>query len=53
VVNTNTDQYNFQYNQGWITGTELQVNFNNSRTATDQPFTNLQSDAAVELYCAR
>jgi outer membrane protein TolC len=48
VVNTNTNEYNFEYTQGWITGTQLQVAFNNSRTATDQPFTTyspaLQSD---------
>jgi outer membrane protein len=39
VVNTHTNTYDFTYNQGWITGTELQVGFNNSRTATDAPFT--------------
>jgi outer membrane protein TolC len=39
VVNTNTDTYDFTYNQGWISGTELQVGFNNTRIATDQPFT--------------
>lgn len=53
VVNTNTDQYNFQYNQGFVTGTELQVNFNNSRTATDQLFTTysptLQSNFTAQL----
>ena len=27
----NTDQYNFNYNQGFITGTALQVGFDNSR----------------------
>ncbi len=39
VVNTNTNDYNFEYQQGWITGTQLTVAFDNSRTATDQPFT--------------
>jgi len=39
VVNTNTNTYDFTYNQGWITGTQLQVGFDNTRTATDQPFT--------------
>jgi outer membrane protein len=39
VVNTHTNEYDFEYTQGWITGTELQVGFNNSRTATDAPFT--------------
>jgi len=36
---TNTDQYNFEYDQGFITGTALQVTFQNSRTTTSQPFT--------------
>jgi outer membrane protein TolC len=39
VVNTHTDEYNFEYTQSWITGTQLQVGFNNSRIATDAPFT--------------
>jgi len=38
VVNTNTNEYDFLYTQGWISGTQLQVAFNNSRTATDQQF---------------
>ncbi len=38
-VNTNTDEYNFTYTQGWVTGTQLQVAFDNSRIATNQPFT--------------
>jgi outer membrane protein len=39
LSSTNTNEYNFAYNQGWITGTQLQVTFDNSRTATNQPFT--------------
>ncbi len=39
VVNTHTNEYNFTYNQAWITGTQLQVGFDNSRVSTDQPFT--------------
>jgi outer membrane protein TolC len=35
---TNTDQYNFTYNQGFITGTALSVAFNNSRVTTSSPF---------------
>jgi len=31
---TNTNQYNFTYNQGFVTGTALQVGWNNSRTTT-------------------
>ncbi|MFP5248573.1 MAG: TolC family protein, partial [Acidobacteriota bacterium] len=38
VVNTNTDQYNFTYNQGFETGTALQVGWQNSRVTTDNPF---------------
>lgn len=32
---TNTDQYDFTYNQGFSTGTALQVAWNNSRTTTN------------------
>jgi len=37
-ISTNTDQYNFTYNQGFVTGTGLQVGFNNNRVASDNPF---------------
>ncbi|HEY3706029.1 MAG TPA: TolC family protein [Terracidiphilus sp.] len=37
---SNTDQYNFAYNQGFVTGTSLQVGFNNIRGTTDNPFTS-------------
>lgn len=37
-LTTNTDAYNFLYNQGFATGTALQVGFNNSRVTTDNPF---------------
>ncbi len=40
TANTNTDEYNFEYTQGWITGTSLQVTFDNNRVTTNQPFTN-------------
>jgi outer membrane protein TolC len=36
----NTDQYNFTYNQGFVTGTALTVAFNNSRVTTDSPFSS-------------
>jgi len=36
---TNTDQYNFTFDQGFVTGTALQVGFENSRISTDAPFT--------------
>jgi outer membrane protein len=38
TLNQNLDQYNFNYNQGFITGTQLQVGFNNSRTTTNSIF---------------
>ncbi len=38
IVDTNTEEYNFTYTQGWISGTQLQVAFDNSRVATNQPF---------------
>jgi outer membrane protein TolC len=39
-LTTNTNQYNFTANQGFVTGTALQVAFNNSRTTTDNPLQN-------------
>jgi outer membrane protein len=38
VLNTNTNQYNFTYNQGFVTGTALQAGWQNSRVTTDNPF---------------
>src|SRR5271170_797811 len=38
TLNQNTDQYNFNYNQGFITGTQLQVGFQNSRITTNNIF---------------
>src|ERR1700683_4708755 len=38
TLNQNTNQYNFSYNQGFITGTALQVGFNNSRITSDSIF---------------
>jgi outer membrane protein TolC len=37
---TNTDQYNFTYNQGFVTGTALAVAFDNSRITTNSPFSS-------------
>ncbi|HKN20513.1 MAG TPA: TolC family protein, partial [Terracidiphilus sp.] len=36
-VSTNTDQYNFAYNQGFVTGSSLQVTFDNSRVTSANP----------------
>ena len=53
ALNTNTDQYNFTYNQGFITGTALQVTFDNSRITTNNPFSTfsptLQSTFNAQL----
>jgi outer membrane protein len=38
TLNQNTDTYNFNYNQGFVTGTQLQVGFNNSRITTNSIF---------------
>ncbi len=38
ALTTNTDAYNFTYNQGFVTGTSMQVGFNNSRITSDNPF---------------
>ncbi len=35
---TNTDQYNFTYNQGFVTGGSLALTFNNSRITSSSPF---------------
>ena len=38
TLTTNTNQYNFTYNQGFITGTQLAASISNSRITTDGPF---------------
>jgi outer membrane protein len=38
TLNQNTDTYNFNYNQGFITGTQLQVAYDNTRITTDNIF---------------
>ncbi len=35
---TNTNEYNFAYNQGFITGTQLTVGFNNNRVTSNSGF---------------
>jgi outer membrane protein TolC len=37
-LTTNTDLYNFTFNQGIVTGANLQVGFQNQRITTDNPF---------------
>lgn len=38
VLNTNTSTYNFNYAQGFLTGTQLTVGYTNTRVTTDNPF---------------
>jgi outer membrane protein len=38
TANQNTDEYNFNYNQGFITGTQLQIGFDNNRVTTNGIF---------------
>jgi outer membrane protein len=40
VLNTDTATYNFNYAQGFLTGTQLTVGFDNSRVTTNNPFSN-------------
>jgi outer membrane protein len=40
TLNQNPDTYNFNYNQGFVTGTQLQVAFNNNRTTSDSIFSS-------------
>jgi len=37
-ASTNTNEYNFAFNQGFVTGTALQVGFNNQRVTTNNFF---------------
>ncbi len=41
VLAQNTQTYNFSYAQGFQTGTNVSVGFNNSRVSTNSPFTTL------------
>jgi outer membrane protein TolC len=40
VLNTDTSTFNFGYTQGFLTGTQLQVGFNNTRVTTNNAFSN-------------
>jgi outer membrane protein len=41
VLTQNTGTADFTYNQGFITGTNISVGFNNNRVTTNSPFTTL------------
>ena len=51
-LNQNTNIYNFQYNQGFITGTALQVGFTNSYTSSNNIF-NSYSPALQTAFNAQ
>jgi outer membrane protein len=51
AINSNTDSYNFTYNQGFSTGTALQVTFDNTRLTTNNPF-NLYSPTLQSTFNA-
>jgi len=40
VLKTDTGTYNFQYSQGFLTGTQFTTSFNNTRVSTNNPFSN-------------
>lgn len=40
TLNTNTNEYDFSFNKGFVTGADLQVALQNTRTTTDNPFTD-------------
>jgi outer membrane protein len=40
VLNTDTSTYNFNYAQGFLTGTQLTVGFTNTRVTTNNPFSD-------------
>ncbi len=44
ALSTNTNQYNFTFNQGIVTGANLAVSFQNQRVTTDNPFTDYSPD---------
>jgi outer membrane protein len=46
-LTTDTSTYNFGYQQGFLTGTQLGVTFSNSRITTDNPFTSYSPDIST------
>lgn len=43
-LDTNTDEYNFTLNQGFVTGTSLQVGLQNSRVTSNNPFNSFSPE---------
>jgi outer membrane protein len=48
-LTTDTSTYNFSYAQGFLTGTQLTVGFNNTRVTTDNPFSNYSPDLTTSF----
>jgi outer membrane protein TolC len=44
VLTTDTSTYNFGYQQGFLTGTQLGVTFNNTRVSSNNPFSDYSPD---------
>jgi outer membrane protein len=51
-LTTNTDEYNFTFNKGFITGTGLQVTYDNTRQTSDSPL-NVYSPALTTTFNAQ
>ena len=49
VLFNDTGTFNFGYNQGFLTGTQLGVTFNNSRVTTNNPFTDYSPDITTSF----
>jgi outer membrane protein len=49
VLKTNTSTYNFQYSQGFLTGTQFTAGFNNSRVTTNNPFSNFSPSLSTSF----
>jgi outer membrane protein len=46
---TDTSTYNFNYNQGFLTGTLLTVGFDNTRVSTNNPFSTYSPDLTTSF----
>ena len=49
VLTTDTATYNFGYTQGFLTGTQLGVTFNNSRVSSDNPYVAYSPDITTSF----
>jgi outer membrane protein len=49
ALGTNTNLYEFGYNQGFVTGTALQATITNNRITTDNPFTAFSPELSSQF----